>query len=482
MPFFQGTPEARLARTDSKDPATTCKGITASGRPCRRSLAVSAQSTPSKSPRNKSGVIAILPDTDVAEPDLVAAAFFCFQHKDQAQSLNDGSEQQRTTVVDLNHKTSIDTLADRLGVLDVRDNRESRDNGNPARNGHRVVRKDTLPPKWQKMPGSIIAVPKEASTIALPSTTPSPRQQRPFREPNLFLSLLGCVKISEPYESHPARRRHVHDSYTATASRVSRRPVRQLAAVAMRDAAAPLAAQSSPSPEMRQRSTTDTSNPLSVGRPRLGRDVSSHTQQLLSLIPQTLTPQITSLLLSELSKPLSAYDREAAGWIYMYWITPKDVDAPDADTATSLLSSSSRSSPRRPSEVVRSYMDHNMGSGGASTQKMVLLKIGRATNVQRRLNQWSRQCGYHLSLVRYYPHQPSSSPLAIPRKAPLVQRIERLIHLELSEQRVKRACQGCGREHREWFEVGASRGAVKAVDDVIQRWVAWADGTTRGTE
>ena len=475
MPYFQGTPEARLARTDSKDPATTCKGITASGRPCRRSLAASAQSTPSKSPRSKSGVIAILPDTDLAAPDLVAAAFFCFQHKNQAQCLDEGSAQQRTTVVDLNRKTSIDILADRLGVLDVRDNGEDGENAKLGRNGHRVVRKDTLPPKWQKMPGSIIAVPKETSAIALPPTTPRSQQQRPFREPNLFLSLLGCVKISEPYESPPARRRHSHGFYTANASHVSRRPVRQLAAAAMRDVAAPLASQSPPSPEMQQRSTTDGSNALSVGRPRLERDPSSQTQQLLSLIPQTLTPQITSSLLSELSKPLSAYDRDTAGWIYIYWITPEEVDAPDADTATSLLSSSPRSSPRRPSDMVRSYMDRTTSSSSASAQRTILLKIGRATNVQRRLDQWSRRCGYHLSLVRYYPHQPSSSPTAPPRKAPLVQRIERLVHLELSEQRVKRACQGCGQEHREWFEVDASRGAVKAVDEVVQRWVAWAE-------
>ena len=474
MPYFQGTPEARLARTDSKDPATTCKGITASGRPCRRSLAASAQSTPSKSPRNKSGVIAILPDTDVDDFNLVAAAFFCFQHKDQAQTLDDGARQNRTKVVDLDRKTSIDSLANRLGILDVRDAREDRHNAEVSGNGHKVVRRDTLPPKWQKMPGSIMAIPKEAPAIPLPSSTPRPSQSRPFRQPNLFLSLLGCVKISESYDPHPARRRHGYDYYTANGSRVSRKPVHQLAMAAVRDAAAPVAVQS-PSPEMQQRSTADRQQRKSLLRPELERDPSSQTQQLLSLIPPTLTPQTTSLLLSELSKPLSAYDRNTIGWIYMYWITPEDVPAPNADAAASLLLSSPASSQRRSSDVIRTFVDRDVGSGNASAQKMILLKIGRATNVQRRLNQWSRQCGYHLSLVRYYPHQPSSSPLAIPRKAPLVQRIERLIHLELSEQRVKRACQGCGREHREWFEVDASRQAVKAVDEVVQRWVAWAE-------
>ena len=472
MPFFHGTPEARLARSDSKDPATTCKGITASGRPCRRPLAASAQSTPSKSPRNKSGVIAILPDAGISDTDLVPAAFFCFQHQDQAQSLDDGSPRARTKVIDLKHTARIDTLADRLGVLDVRG---ERDDTAGASYGQKVVKRDTLPPNWQKVPGSFIAVPKEASALALSPTTSRTSRPRPLGEPGLFLSLLGCVKVSEPFDLPPPRRRDSEVVYTASASRVSRKSVRKPTMSSSEDS--PVSSTENPSsPKVQRKPQVDTAEPRTTRRPPLGRDPSSQTQHLLSLIPRTLSPQITSLLLTELSKPLSPFDRDAFGWIYIYWITPEEVGTPDEATATSLLSSSPRSSKtsHRPSDTIRPYTTGHRNSGAASTPQTILLKIGHTKNVQRRLNQWKRQCRSNLSLVRYYPHQPSSSPSAMPRKAPYVQRIERLIHLELSEKKIKQACQ-CGHEHREWFEVDASRGAVRAVDEVAQRWVAWAE-------
>lgn len=38
------------------------------------------------------------------------------------------------------------------------------------------------------------------------------------------------------------------------------------------------------------------------------------------------------------------------------------------------------------------------------------------------------------------------------------------------------ACEACGREHKEWFEVEATRDGVRMVDDIIRRWVGWDDG------
>jgi hypothetical protein len=62
-------------------------------------------------------------------------------------------------------------------------------------------------------------------------------------------------------------------------------------------------------------------------------------------------------------------------------------------------------------------------------------------------------------------------------KVPHVHRVERLIHLELSDKRaVKDACANCGVVHREWFEVEATRDGVKGVDEVIRRWCGWAEG------
>lgn len=109
-------------------------------------------------------------------------------------------------------------------------------------------------------------------------------------------------------------------------------------------------------------------------------------------------------------------------------------------------------------------------------KKTILLKIGRAQNVQRRLNQWTRQCGYKLSLIRYYPYHSDEAPRT-PRKVPRVNRVERLVHLELAGKRARGSgrCGACGREHREWFEVEASREGVKGVDEVIRRWVGWVE-------
>jgi hypothetical protein len=63
------------------------------------------------------------------------------------------------------------------------------------------------------------------------------------------------------------------------------------------------------------------------------------------------------------------------------------------------------------------------------------------------------------------------------RKVPHVHRVERLIHLELGDVRVRDLgrCEECGKEHREWFEVSAEKQALKRVDECIRRWVEWAE-------
>lgn len=74
-----------------------------------------------------------------------------------------------------------------------------------------------------------------------------------------------------------------------------------------------------------------------------------------------------------------------------------------------------------------------------------------------------------------------NEPPRTPRKVPNVNRVERLIHIELAGKRAQGSgkCGTCGREHREWFEVDASRDGVKAVDAVIRRWVEWGERESR---
>lgn len=56
-------------------------------------------------------------------------------------------------------------------------------------------------------------------------------------------------------------------------------------------------------------------------------------------------------------------------------------------------------------------------------------------------------------------------------------KVERLIHLELAGKRKDMGgkCGRCGKEHREWFEIEGSRAGLRGVDDVIQKWVKWAE-------
>ncbi len=224
------------------------------------------------------------------------------------------------------------------------------------------------------------------------------------------------------------------------------------------------------------------------------------TDHLLSLIPSTLQPQTTSALLAELVKPISPYDED--GYIYIFWLTPQSKSRPPDSIAQSLVPPqvARLQTDRRISDVMTEYSFEDdreepgdRGRGEPRRNKTIMLKIGRANNITRRMNEWQRQCGYALNLVRWYPYVPSSSTpspqplypdLSRPptsrqqsetvHKCPHIHRVERLVHLELASKQVKRKCDSCGKEHREWFEVEATQAAVKAVDEVIRRWIAWA--------
>ncbi|RMZ90032.1 hypothetical protein DV736_g2735, partial [Chaetothyriales sp. CBS 134916] len=204
----------------------------------------------------------------------------------------------------------------------------------------------------------------------------------------------------------------------------------------------------------------------------------SDTQALLALIPKSLNPQITSTILAELSRPISRSDE--AGYIYIFWLTPDSDTSPDDETASSLLDDNEDRSPSHPDRrdaAIQRYASVYRSSKTVCSlpKRTLMLKIGRAQNVHRRMSQWTKQCGQNITLIRYYPHHQSSVP-SLPQKVPCVARVERLIHLELSDMRaVRDKCERCEREHREWFEIEASRAGLKGVDEVVRRWVKWAE-------
>ena len=461
MPFIPHTPEARVARSDSKDEATTCKGTTSSGRHCRRSLNIC---------KPKHGVLAVIPN---ANPDVDgAAAFFCWQHKDQAANFVQEDQPSRAAhLYSINRRTSTDTLVERLGLLDTGKQNEY-SGKRKKRPRPKAARKEGLPEQWQEIPGPLLAV----STSEKPARKPPQSRRRPHP----FLSFLCCGSSDDS----DARR---------TAQVIPRREMTStVSARHHQHAPLPAQVQQQTKPTVKEqrrrpspvRPALAAKSPNYATRPLLPRDTSSQTEGLLTWIPKLLSPQTTSQLLAELAKPISVHDEE--GYIYMFWLTTTTVSDGSTFLAPSPMPSPRARRTSSSSPGLTLSPQSNTADANAST---ILLKIGRASNVHRRMNEWTRQCGYNLSLVRFYPYVPSttqaspsarasSAPPTLPlgpRKVPHAHKVERLIHLELADKRVKRDCETCGKEHREWFEVNGDRQGVKTVDEVIRRWVRWAE-------
>ncbi|KAK6542484.1 hypothetical protein TWF694_006437 [Orbilia ellipsospora] len=281
------------------------------------------------------------------------------------------------------------------------------------------------------------------------------------------------------------------------------------------------------------------------------------------ILPSHLSAKTRALITTEMNKPIS--QKDMPGYIYIFWLKDESAAPPPPAApigqvlsrgmpvpAPSAPPSSFPSAPQTPPNkssrkysyirdpgsaalfraVDDDYSDDdeatsptagNRRSRGASItttstttsstprEKRVLLKIGRAQNVQRRLHQWSQQCGYNLQLLRYYPYVPLGSAEASEsgrgksptpgstatgvaaeggntttqtgsgkpaQKVPFSHRVERLIHLELRDDYYNKphVCETCKRIHKEWFAVPGNRDGVKRVDEVIKRWCRWAEG------
>ncbi|CAL5871990.1 uncharacterized protein PFLUO_LOCUS6247 [Penicillium psychrofluorescens] len=487
MPHIANTPESRLPRSDSRNPATTCRGITTSGRPCRRSLASQ-----------------VYANSWNGRP-LYNTHLYCWQHKDQAVA-SASTWANPNLQPEPEPRSSIDTLLDRLGVLELSDQYERPTAQQTHRHDRKradvqVKEKHRPHPKRTFCCFDIADDDEMDHRISQPVTRPVQRQQihsahRPASAPQ-NIHQQGSRPNSAP------RRMHASLSSTPHHSRPSSSETRV-----------------SPTPQTPYRPLQHKRNSSS----------SSQTQSLLSWIPPNLSPQTTSLLLTELAKPISDNDEE--GYIYMFWVTPPSSTRntgstsphpPPREIASSLLPpipDSSRPAQRRSiSDALRAAQDLNALSSNptATAPGTIQLKIGRTSNVHRRLTEWTRQCSNDLTLIRYYPYAPSMStptPSPTPQQSPCpahlspsrqnppqqrptssgslsstpgrkvrhVHRVERLIHIELADLRVRDLgpCAECGKEHREWFEIEACKDALRRVDECVRRWVAWAGGDVWG--
>ena len=529
--FTGRTPESLIPRSDSRNPATTCKGITKSGRPCRRPIDAKAS--------NDDGVIAVVSvvNDDSDEEEIGAAAYFCWQHKDQAEQLAaQTSSGPATQLYPLKERNSIDTLVERLGVLDVDEPEEA---GQPKKtrkkkerraSGSRPPRRINRPPTWDTVQGPLMSVP---SDVMAKRKDHRPSKPAPQRKKQSFWASLCCGSADDDdndFTEAPRHKRRTDGQPTASPSET---PMQQ---VPIPPRVRPNQSRRSSSNQTPKPTPTPTPQPPPSSNPGsrkpLGEKPSrplnktaredSETATLLDYIPKDVSPQLAATLLAELSKPISSHDDE--GYIYIFWLTPEAAGPAPASTASTLLTpptQGARSRNRQTSDVMRQFSVKKAGGQANSGQRArsrsgsttaaaangdqeketekekdtILLKIGRANNVHRRMNELTRQCGYSLSLVRYYPYVPSSSPSPSPspsrrpsnqsaasgsggvRKVPHAMRVERMIHLELGAQRVIKQCEACGKSHKEWFEVEASREGIKKVDDVVKRWVEWAEGT-----
>jgi hypothetical protein len=455
MPYIPNTPESLLCRADSKNPITTCRGLTGNGRPCRRALASSKPSSPSYHRTSSSqrtltndmnGVFAVAHDSN-DNRDVMTAAFFCWQHRDQAARM---LHVKKTDVIEVQGRSSLDTLVERFGVLEVKEDGVMK-----------VMRKVKTTSKvtgGKRMSGQRATYDDRPRHYDDHYNAPALRSEpeRRTATPNIW-SLLCCFSPSTRFDEENEHPLNYHNEkhhpqtptytprpqMTATPISPNRQPLDYHALTRPPPSATAF-------PPIRPKAT-----PASPQRTYYSPNYDFSTPS--SLIPQHLPPSTQTQLLAELTKPLSVKDED--GYIYVFQL---DREAISPTTETQLES------------------------------KTLMVKIGRTTNVHRRLSSWTKQCGHTLSLLRFYPYisSASTSPpsdslpastTTTPRKLPYSHRVERLIHIELAASNVKKdKCEGCGKEHKEWFEIEASREGVRRMDEVVRRWVAWGEWTGKG--
>ena len=452
MSHIRDCPEFRLARSDSKDLTTTCQGLRTDGQRCRRKLA-------SKTPSSKGGVFK---PTQVQE-------LFCWQHQDQIPRQPAAVPKPVGT---MKGRSSMDSLIDRAGLLQIQDGSE---------NKHKMKKRP------ERHSDGHARLPSDAQAIR-PSTAPdsrkhgtdTPRTSGTKNRTNFgtkFLCFMTGASDDDGLEVVRVRRRHGHpQSSVGNAPRVARTPPghqAQAQKLASKRRTYSYSIQKSPASSSPAQPQSPNSLKPSSGIPG---QKSSQTQYLMSWIPPDLSPETTSKLLQKLGEPLS--DAEESGYIYIYCVTPPDA-APSPDAASNLIppQSASKGQSRRTSDVLQSariltnstrYSTRNLAT------KTITLKIGRAVNVSRRISQ---QCAHNLTLVRYYPYTPSTPGAPLPRKAPNIHRLERLVHIELADRRVKlqEPCEQCQKRHQEYFEIEARAEQLQLVDECVRRWVRFSE-------
>ncbi|KTW25658.1 hypothetical protein T552_03518 [Pneumocystis carinii B80] len=171
---------------------------------------------------------------------------------------------------------------------------------------------------------------------------------------------------------------------------------------------------------------------LSIGNMWVpGNDGFGMIIELSDWINDKLSTRTRQRLANELRRSISTHDKP--GYIYVFNL--------------------------QSSEIIKPY----------SMDKMII-KIGRAGNIQRRLSQWPKQCNFIPELIEYFPSNENEAKQCL-----VSYRVERLIHIELQDKFLckPQTCMTCGISHREWFYV-PNFTAWKEVKKIIEKWIEFS--------
>ena len=213
--FTGTTPESLIPRSDSRNPATTCKGITKSGRPCRRPIDAKVS--------EDDGVIAVVSvlSDDSDDDEIGAAAYFCWQHKDQAEQLAaQATSGPATQLYPLKERNSIDTLVERLGVLDFGEpdeaTRRQKKKSTQGRrtSGSRPPRRINRPATWDNVEGPLMSVPSDVMAERK-RRDHRPSKPPPQRKKQSFWASLCCGSADDDYAEVVRHKRRTDEKPTA---------------------------------------------------------------------------------------------------------------------------------------------------------------------------------------------------------------------------------------------------------------------------
>lgn len=486
MPVFANTPEALLGRSDSKNEAGTCRGITSNGRPCRRPVTDDA---PPANPRPKPSRMRTDDPSDESQ--------YCWQHKDQASAFAQSRPGRKTSHNPApGPRSSLDTLAERLGLARTNSEKPQRPSGGGHQQAPAAARRPK--PKSESLFCCCFRILLE-DMAAPPRPSPHPAQPAVSTPPRP-----GGKKYSGQYLSPSPSPSRPDASQTALfMSLIPPDVPPQTASQLLAELAKPISPQDEPgyiyifwlTPESQPSGPPAEAARSLLSPPSATQQRSRRPSDVLESFASFVEDDGDSDYMDDDYVPSDEDDEEPVNRGRRRNSRAKSSNGTKNNNNSGGSSSSSNKTNNKKSGNKQAKTTENNKKKKTRTKgkKTILLKIGRANNVQRRLNEWQRQCGYNLSLVRYYPYVPSSgrspsrSPSpnpgagagagAVPRKMPHSHKVERLVHIELQGRGLRvldrDKCEACGREHREWFEVEASRSAVALVDEVVRRWSDW---------